>query len=205
MWSTQGKVTDSPVQWFGVHRLCGFDCGSQVVCVCALCTCRSKCVFQCLRGTQCDGNIVLSVCVCTVQCVCLCVTPVVLLESMVTSAGVSKWQGLFVGVVICSEKSGTDSWWRQQEGATTSTPPPNPNPTQNVISSLAGSPNHPHEKNRHLKLCDMCQRRCHWATAADVARIDSTRAAGAGLGTYRVWWVSVPILVRASSQAAPQI
>ncbi len=82
---------------------------------------------------------------------------------------------------------------------------PPPLTTQNVISSLAGSSNHPHEKNRHLKLCDMCQRRCHWATAADVARIDSTRAAGAGLGTYRVWWVSVPILVRASSQAAPQI
>ncbi len=195
---------------------CGFDCGSQVVCVCALCTCRSKCVYQCLRGTQCDGNMVLHVCagclLCVCVCVqymcvfgpmrlCLCVAPVVLLESMVTSAGVSKWQGLFVGVVICSEKTGTDSWWRQQEGATTSPPLT----TQNVISSLAGSSNHPHEKNRHLKLCDMCQRRCHWATAADVARIDSTRAAGAGLGTYRVWWVSVPILVRASSQAAPQI
>lgn len=93
----------------------------------------SVCVL-CLRGTRCNGNILLNVCVGCVCvfiqyiCVfgpmrlCLCVAPVVLLESMVTSAGVSKWQGLFVGVVICFEKSGTDSWWRQQEGATTSPP-----------------------------------------------------------------------------------
>lgn len=92
----------------------------------------SVCVL-CLKGTQCNGNIVLNVCAgCVCVCVyslfgpmrlCSCVAPVVLLESMVTSAGVSKWQGLFVGVVICFEKSGTDSWWRQQEGATTSLPP----------------------------------------------------------------------------------
>ncbi len=80
-------------------------CGLFIVCVCVCVCVQCMCVFGPMR-------------------LCLCVAPVVLLESMVTSAGVSKWQGLFVDVVICSEKTGTDSWWRQQEGATTSPPPP---------------------------------------------------------------------------------
>lgn len=41
---------------------------------------RSKCVFQCLRGTRCNGNIVLNVCVGCLVCVCvytvhLCLRP----------------------------------------------------------------------------------------------------------------------------------
>lgn len=93
-------------------------------------TCRSKCVRSVSeRGTmhweystKCVCVLIQYICVFGPMRLCLCVAHVVLLESMVTSAGVSKWQGLFVGVVICFEKSGTDSWWRQQEGATTSPP-----------------------------------------------------------------------------------
>lgn len=53
-------------------------------------------------------------------------------RSLVTSAGVSKWQGLFVYVLICSEETGADSLRRyRKRGATTSPPhPPTPHHTK---------------------------------------------------------------------------
>lgn len=121
-------------------------------------------------------------------------------RSLVTSAGVSKWQGLFVCVLICSEETGTDSWRRQEEGSHNKFPP-----ARHKMSSfpwLRRAPSHPAEKSRHLKLCDMCHRHCHWASATDGAGIDRPRATGAGWGTHRVWCVSLPILVRDASRAA---
>lgn len=122
-------------------------------------------------------------------------------RSLVTSAGVSKWQDLFVCVLICSEETGADSRRRQEEGSHNKFPPP----ARHKMSSfpwLRRAPSHPAEKSRHLKLCDMCHRHCHWASATDGAGIDRPRATGAGWGTHRVWCVSLPILVRDASQAA---
>lgn len=121
-------------------------------------------------------------------------------RSLVTSAGVSKWQGLFVCVLICSEETGADSRRRQEEGSHNKFPP-----ARHKMSSfpwLRRAPSHPAEKSRHLKLCDMCHRHCHWASATDGAGIDRPRATGAGWGTHRVWCVSLPILVRDASRAA---
>ncbi len=121
-------------------------------------------------------------------------------RSLVTSAGVSKWQGLFVCVLICSEETGADSRRRQEEGSHNKSPP-----SQHKMSSfpwLRRAPSHPAEKSRHLKLCDMCHRHCHWASATDGAGIDRPRATGAGWGTHRVWCVTLPILIRDASRAA---
>ena len=53
----------------------------------------------------------------------------------VASASISKWQGLFVAVLICLEETRTDSWRRQEEGATTSPPPPSlPSPRRKMSS-----------------------------------------------------------------------
>lgn len=123
-------------------------------------------------------------------------------RSLVTSAGVSRWQGLFVCVLICSEETWADSRRRQEEGSHNKFPP-----ARHKMSSfpwLQHAPSHPAEKSRHLKLCDMCHRHCHWASATDGAGIDRPRATGAGWGTHRVWCVSLPILVRDASQAATQ-
>lgn len=57
-------------------------------------------------------------------------------RSLVTSAGVSKWQGLFVCVLICSEETGADSRRRQEEGSHNKFPP---RTTQNVILPLAAA------------------------------------------------------------------
>lgn len=78
-------------------------------------------------------------------------------------------------------------------------------PTRHKMSSfpwLQRAPSHPAEKSRHLKLCDMCQRHCHWASATDGAGIDRPRVTGAGWGTHQVWCVSLPIFVRGASEAA---
>lgn len=104
------------------------------------------------------------------------------LRSLVTSAGVSKWQGLFVCVLICSEESGADRQRRQEERSHNKFPP-----ARHKMSSfpwLRRAPSHPAEKSRHLKLCDMCHRHCHWASATDGAGIDRRRATGAGWGTH---------------------
>lgn len=80
-----------------------------------------------------------------------------------------------------------------------------PHDTQHKMSSFAWlwrTPSHPAEKSRHLKLCDMCHRHCHWASVTDGAGIDRPRATGAGWGTHRVWCVSLPILIRDASWAA---
>lgn len=61
-------------------------------------------------------------------------------RSLVTSAGVSKWQGLFVCVLICSEETGADSRRRQEEEPQQAAPPtphPTRHTTQNVILPLA--------------------------------------------------------------------
>lgn len=60
-----------------------------------------------------------------------------LLRSLVTSAGASEWQGLFVCVLICSEETGADSWRRQEEGSHNKSPPLHK--TQNVILPLAAA------------------------------------------------------------------
>lgn len=123
-------------------------------------------------------------------------------RSLVTSAIVSRWQGLFVCVLTCSEETWADSQRRQEEGSHNKFPP-----AQHKMSSfpwLQHSPSHPAEKSRHLKLCDMCHRHCHWASATDGAGIDRPPATGAGWGTHRVWCMSLPILVRDASQAATQ-
>lgn len=123
-------------------------------------------------------------------------------RSLVTSAGVSRWQGLFVCVLICSEETWADRQRRQEEGSHNKFPP-----SRHKMSSfpwLQCAPSHPAEKSRHLKLCDMCHRHCHWASATDGAGIDRPRATGAGWGTHRVWCVSAPILVRDASRAATQ-
>lgn len=124
-------------------------------------------------------------------------------RSLVTSASVSRWQGLFVCVLICSEETWADSQRRQEEGSHNKSPPP----ARHKMSSfpwLQHAPSHPAEKSRHLKLCDMCHRHCHWASATDGAGIDRPQATGAGWGTHRVWCMSLPILVRDASQAATQ-
>lgn len=59
------------------------------------------------------------------------------LRSLVTSAGVSRWQGLFVCVLICSEETWADSRRRQEEGEPQQVPPPRT--TQNVILPLAAA------------------------------------------------------------------
>lgn len=123
-------------------------------------------------------------------------------RSLVTSAGVSRWQGLFVCVLICSEETWADRQRRQEEGSHNKFPP-----LHHKMSSfpwLQCAPSHPAEKSRHLKLCDMCHRHCHWASATDGAGIDRPRATGAGWGTHRVWCVSTSILVRDASRAATQ-
>lgn len=146
-------------------------------------------------------------------CVRVCVDPCVFLRTSVccfllrdhasvtlgrpvTSGSVSEWQGLFVRVVICSEETGPDSWWRQEEGSHNKFPPPGNtkcHPSPGCFSPhppRTRQPNHPAEKSRHLKLCDMCQRHCHWASAADGAGIDRPGATGAGWRTHRVWCVT---------------
>lgn len=62
------------------------------------------------------------------------------LRSLVTSAGVSKWQGLFVCVLICSEETWADSRRRQEEGSHNKFPP---RTTQNVILPLAAARTQP--------------------------------------------------------------
>ena len=96
-------------------------------------------------------------------------------------------------------KLGLTAWGGRKRGATTTSPP---HDTKCHPSPGCGTPSHPAEKSRHLKLCDMCHRHCHWASATDGAGIDRPRATGAGWGTHRVWCVSLPILVRDASQAA---
>lgn len=63
-------------------------------------------------------------------------------RSMVTSAGVSRWQGLFVCVLICSEETWADSRRRQEEGSHNKyrpSPRPPARTTQNVILPLAAA------------------------------------------------------------------
>lgn len=182
---------------------------------CALRPHRSKCVLLPASLTRYvwDGNIRVYLCV---YCVCAYAYSTFVSLALWDCAGASLlsycrkvWS--LVRAFLNDKVYLSVLWYVQRKLALTASggnerkPQQVPPTTQNVNSSPAGSPSHPHEKNRHLKLCDMCQRRCHWATAADVAGIDSTRAARAGWGTYRVWWVSVTILVKASSQAASQI
>lgn len=157
--------------------------------------------YGCVRATVC-----MHACAHTTLPTGLCdhIPADMLFRSLVTSAGVSKWQGLFVWVLICSEETGTDSRRRQEEESHNKSPPP-PHPARHKMSSfpwLRRTPSHPAEKSRHLKLCDMCHRHCHWASATDGAGIDRPRATGAGWGTHRVWCVSLPILVRDASWAA---
>lgn len=119
---------------------------------------------------------------------------------MVTSGSVSNWQGLFVRVLKCSEKTSADSWRRQEEGSHNKFPH-----ARHKMSSfpwLRHATSHPAEKSRHLKLCDMCQRHSHWASSTDGAGVDRPRVTGAGWGTHWVWCVSLPIAVRDASQAA---
>lgn len=88
-----------------------------------------------------SSNICSSPCVCVCACerflACMCLytsrLPTGLCDhipddmpfrSLVTSAGVSKWQGLFVCVLICSEETGADSRRRQEEGSHNKSPLP---------------------------------------------------------------------------------
>lgn len=195
---SQGKVTDSPEKRFRVHR----PCGSQVV------------PYARIRPSACSSHgvfetaISMRICVFTV---CTFVSSALWDCARASLLSYCRKVWSLVRAFLNDKVYLSVLWYVQRKLALTASggserkPQQVPPTTQNVNSSPAGSPSHPHEKNRHLKLCDMCQRRCHWATAADVAGIDSTRAARAGWGTYRVWWVSVPILVKASSQAASQI